>query len=192
MIVLTPLLIEEKISHAEYSKISMRAIIATTNREPNWWDEALARLGGLINKDTKALNERAARVIATTDAIRYTQPGGTVTTRVQVARERVLLTVEDNGPGIPDALRERVFERFYRIEDGDSGGSGLGMPIVREFAARIGATVSLRTPPRGVGLAVDVSFERAPARADEAGSLLDPPSAAATHLGDYPESSRPP
>jgi two-component system sensor histidine kinase TctE len=126
------------------------------------------------------------------NAIRYTQPGGTVTTRVQVARERVLLTVEDNGPGIPDALRERVFERFYRIEDGDSGGSGLGMPIVREFAARIGATVSLRTPPRGVGLAVDVSFERAPARADEAGSLLDPPSAAATHLGDYPESSRPP
>jgi hypothetical protein len=75
MILLTPLLIEEKISHAEYSKISMRAIIATTNREPNWWDEALARLGGLINKDTKALNERAARVIATSDAIRYTQLG---------------------------------------------------------------------------------------------------------------------
>ena len=53
----------------------MRAIIATTNRKPNWWDEALNRIGELFQEDTKALNERAARVIATSDVIRYAQLG---------------------------------------------------------------------------------------------------------------------
>jgi len=108
------------------------------------------------------------------NAIRYTQPGGVVTTRLGTRGEQVVLTVEDNGPGIPEALRERVFERFYRIDDRDSGGSGLGMPIVREFAARIGATVALRTPPGGVGLAVDIAFARArPAAAEATGDRAD-------------------
>jgi two-component system, OmpR family, sensor histidine kinase TctE len=95
------------------------------------------------------------------NAIRYTLPGGVVTTKLRRDGARVVLTVEDNGPGIPQALRERVFERFFRINDGDSGGSGLGMPIVREFASRIGASVALRTPESGRGLAVDVTFEAA-------------------------------
>jgi two-component system sensor histidine kinase TctE len=94
------------------------------------------------------------------NAIRYTPPGGIVTTRLQADDAQVVLTVEDNGPGIPEDLRGRVFERFYRIDDSDSSGSGLGLPIVREFAARLGATVTLRTPSGGTGLAVDVRFER--------------------------------
>ncbi|SEB22580.1 sensor histidine kinase [Variovorax sp. YR216] len=93
------------------------------------------------------------------NAIRYTRPGGIVTTRLQARGPQLVLTVEDNGPGIPEALRGRVFERFYRIHDGDSGGSGLGLPIVQEFVARMGARLEMRTPAGGIGLAVDVIFD---------------------------------
>ena len=59
-----------------------------------------------------------------------------VTSRINVSPSRVTLVVEDNGPGIPPTECERVFVRFYRIHGGDSGGCGLGLPIVREFALR--------------------------------------------------------
>jgi len=61
-------------------------------------------------------------------------------------RDSVLLTVTDDGPGIPEAERERVFDRFYRVEASrsrESGGSGLGLPIVREIVRSHGGTVRL-------------------------------------------------
>ena len=97
------------------------------------------------------------------NAIRYTPPGGIVTTRVAVAAGTVTLTVEDNGPGIPEAERGRVLERFYRIDDRDSDGCGLGLAIVREFCSQLGAPLRLRTAAGGTGLAVDVVFRRAEA-----------------------------
>jgi two-component system sensor histidine kinase TctE len=92
------------------------------------------------------------------NAIRYTPAMGVVTCRISVTPTGVTLTVEDNGPGIPESERERVFERFYRIDDSDSDGCGLGLSIVKEFAGGLGAVVALRTPHSGVGLAVDVLF----------------------------------
>jgi two-component system sensor histidine kinase TctE len=100
------------------------------------------------------------------NAIRYTQPGGIVTTRVVVARDTVTLTVEDNGPGIPESERGRVLERFYRIDDRDSDGCGLGLAIVKEFCSQLGARLHLRTAATGAGLAVDVVFDRPVARAE--------------------------
>ena len=90
------------------------------------------------------------------NALRYTQAGGTVTVHL----EHVQLSVEDNGPGVPPEQRERVFERFYRLNNRDSGGCGLGLPIVRQFAEDIGAKVSLETPASGAGLAAVVRFQR--------------------------------
>lgn len=103
-----------------------------------------------------ALREIAMNLVD--NAIRYTQRGGVVTTRISLSPEAVTLVVEDNGPGIAPSERERVFERFYRIHDGDSAGSGLGLPIVREFASRIAAGVELRTSASGQGLTVEVRF----------------------------------
>jgi two-component system sensor histidine kinase TctE len=100
------------------------------------------------------------------NAIRYTQPGGVVTTRIVVAPGAVTLTVEDDGPGIAHGERERVFERFYRIDDRDSDGCGLGLAIVKEFTTRLGGRVTLRTPDSGRGIAVDVVL---PAPASPAG-----------------------
>jgi len=110
-----------------------------------------------------ALREIAMNLVD--NAIRYTQPGGVVTSRIVVLPQAVALVVEDNGPGIAPEQRERVFERFYRINDGDSGGCGLGLPIVREFASRMGATVALGAPPAGRGLSVTVTFRAAAAAA---------------------------
>ena len=80
-------------------------------------------------------------------ALRYTPPGGHVTVRVRLAGPQVLLDVEDSGPGIAPAERERVFDRFYRVLGAAEGGSGLGLAIVREIAQKHGATVSIHENP---------------------------------------------
>ena len=67
------------------------------------------------------------------------------------------LQVDDAGPGIPPAERERVFDRFYRRGSGDEAGSGLGLAIVRSVAERHGAAVALGDSPLG-GLRVTVRF----------------------------------
>jgi signal transduction histidine kinase len=70
-----------------------------------------------------------------------------------------LISVSDDGPGIPAADRERVFDRFTRLDDArarDAGGSGLGLAIVRELVRRHGGTVVLRGTSPPPGLRVDV------------------------------------
>jgi two-component system sensor histidine kinase TctE len=91
------------------------------------------------------------------NALRYTPAGGVVTVSVLREEERVLLRVEDNGPGIPPEDRKRVFERFCRLHPGDSQGSGLGLAIVKELATALGAGIQLEDPPEGTGLVVTVT-----------------------------------
>jgi signal transduction histidine kinase len=70
-----------------------------------------------------------------------------------------MISVSDDGPGIPAADRERVFDRFTRLDDArarDAGGSGLGLAIVRELVRRHGGTVALRGASPAPGLRVDV------------------------------------
>ena len=101
------------------------------------------------------------------NALRYTPAGGTVTARVLRAGTGVMLEVEDTGPGIAEAERARVFDRFYRVLGTDVEGSGLGLAIVREIAEQHGAQVSIHTPPRAQdatlpGLLLRVRFTRTP------------------------------
>jgi signal transduction histidine kinase len=80
---------------------------------------------------------------------------------------RVLVEVDDDGPGIPEADRERVFERFVRLDDArarDDGGSGLGLAIVAELVAAHGGTVAIAPSPLG-GARLEVTLPR----------LADPP-----------------
>jgi signal transduction histidine kinase len=74
----------------------------------------------------------------------------------------VLLEVDDDGPGVPEADRERVFERFVRLDDArarDDGGSGLGLAIVAELAKAHGGTVAVASSPLG-GARVEVTLPR--------------------------------
>ncbi|MGK5025646.1 sensor histidine kinase N-terminal domain-containing protein [Janthinobacterium sp. RB2R34] len=82
------------------------------------------------------------------NALRYTPAGGSVTVRVRSTAEQAILEVEDTGPGIPQAERSHVFERFYRILGSNVDGSGLGLAIVREIAQQHGAEVDIFHNPR--------------------------------------------
>ena len=75
----------------------------------------------------------------------------------------VVLTVDDDGRGVPSSERERVFERFVRLEEGrdrDSGGTGLGLAIVAEIASAHAATVAVADSPLG-GARFEVRFHSA-------------------------------
>jgi signal transduction histidine kinase len=76
---------------------------------------------------------------------------------------RAVLTVADDGPGIPADERERVFERFARLDDArdrDAGGTGLGLAIVRELLRRSDGSISLQDNPSGSGLVAVVHLAR--------------------------------
>jgi two-component system sensor histidine kinase TctE len=94
------------------------------------------------------------------NALAYTQPGGSVTVRTLARGEETILEVEDNGPGIPESEREKVFERFYRITATGGEGCGLGLSIVAEIAERHGGRVELTVPPAGRGTLMRAVFPR--------------------------------
>ena len=77
------------------------------------------------------------------NAIRYAGAGHAVTVRVRPDGAKVSVEVEDNGPGIAEVDRERVFERFVRATH-DGNGCGLGLAIVKEIVGRHGGTITLR------------------------------------------------
>jgi len=103
------------------------------------------------------------------NAIKYTPAGGTVDIELRripaeakvkgaAGPGRVLLSVEDSGPGIPPDERERVFSRFYRVPGSQAGGSGLGLAIIKSIAERHGAVLTLDTSERLGGLKINIDF----------------------------------
>jgi two-component system sensor histidine kinase QseC len=92
------------------------------------------------------------------NAIRYTNENGKVLVKVFKNDKNLILEVRDNGPGIPEELQERVFERFFRILGTKSSGSGLGLAIVKQICDLHGAKVELSKPPEGTGLIIHVFF----------------------------------
>ncbi len=97
------------------------------------------------------------------NAVKYTPAAGRVDVSLQLVQGRLVLSVEDSGPGIAADERERVFDRFYRASDAASEtGSGLGLAIVQVIAARHGATLELGQSERLGGLRVSVMFPASP------------------------------
>lgn len=106
------------------------------------------------------------------NALRHGPPGTAVQVRVAADGDDAVLTVDDGGPGIPEADRAQAFERFWRrappADDGgapeDGGGSGLGLAIVRNVADRHGGRLRLLDSPLG-GLRAELRLPRAEAAA---------------------------
>ncbi|EPR43089.1 integral membrane sensor signal transduction histidine kinase [Desulfovibrio sp. X2] len=101
------------------------------------------------------------------NALRYTPEGGLVDVRLSPSPEGTRVEVADSGPGIPEELLERVFDRFFRIEGTSEEGSGLGLSLVRRIAERHGASVRLANRSTG-GLAARVLFRAEAAAAPHA------------------------
>jgi signal transduction histidine kinase len=111
-----------------------------------------------------------ARVIGNLldNAQRHAQDG--VVVRVERRGDRIVLTVADDGSGVPAAERERIFERFVRLDDArarDEGGAGLGLAIARDVARRHGGTLTAGEAPSG-GALFELSLPAAPVLAPHA------------------------
>jgi signal transduction histidine kinase len=94
------------------------------------------------------------------NAIKYNVEDGEVLLSVHGEGDRVLLTVDDTGIGIPEADREQIFSRFYRVDKARSrasGGSGLGLSIVHDAVVSLGGTIQV-SPREPRGTRFSVSF----------------------------------
>ncbi|MCI0504935.1 MAG: ATP-binding protein [Gammaproteobacteria bacterium] len=94
------------------------------------------------------------------NAIRYTPAGGTVTVTITEEHRHRHLIVEDSGPGIPETEYEKVFKRFYRVNEGNNEGTGLGLAMVQRIIEIHRAAIQFGKSRYG-GLKVDVCFAQA-------------------------------
>ena len=96
------------------------------------------------------------------NAIKYNHRGGRVTARVENSGDYGILTVSDTGMGIPENHRERIFERFYRVDKSHSkevGGTGLGLSIVKHAVQILHANLELSSTP-GEGTVIRILFPK--------------------------------
>jgi signal transduction histidine kinase len=115
-----------------------------------------------VAADAEALRTLLRNLID--NAVQHSPAGGRVDVAVEPGSDSTgaRLLVSDEGPGIPEAERARVFDRFYRRAGNPSPGSGLGLAIVRTIADAHHASVTLEDNPQGRGLRVRVSFPPGP------------------------------
>jgi two-component system OmpR family sensor kinase len=128
--------------------------------------EAAAELGPMAEAHELTVDPRPAFVDGAHDelhrlalnlmenALRHTPPGTRVRAAVGIQADEVVLVVEDDGPGVPAAVRDRIFERFVRGEGDRGSSSGLGLSIVRAVADSHGGTVTLEDAHPGASFVV--------------------------------------
>jgi signal transduction histidine kinase len=88
------------------------------------------------------------------NAVRYGPDGQTVKVTTESTNGTWHLTVEDQGKGIPETERERIFEPYYRLKRdarGEKGGSGIGLAVVRGLVEKHGGRVTVSDPSTGHG-----------------------------------------
>jgi len=133
----------ERVRHRHAPTVVEKKITLTTHLEP---------LVGLIVGDQNRLEQALQNLVA--NAVRHTPEGGAVTVTALTDGQTVTLRVDDTGPGIPEDQRQRVFDRFYKVDESRAGthvpsGSGLGLSIVQAIVTRHGGTVSAANGPGG-------------------------------------------
>ena len=172
--------VERIARHAERLTVLVRDVLTLSRLEQGAWEVHpaeldLAELGRqLVDEHQSAASERQVRIQLETpdrlpavsdrellhqllgnlvsNAVRYNRTGGTVTVRLAADGDHLRLVVADTGIGIPAEHRERVFERFYRIDahrSRASGGTGLGLAIVKQQVDALQGTIGLESSPDG-------------------------------------------
>lgn len=119
-------------------------------------DQQAPSAAGSVVGDAEALRVLLGNLVD--NALRYSPIGSRVDVVIGSSAGLPQIEVIDEGPGIPDAERERVFERFYRLSGSAAGGSGLGLSIVRQIADAHRASLNLGSGPDGRGLRVTLRF----------------------------------
>ncbi len=112
----------------------------------------------LLHAEKDLIDELLYNLVS--NAVRYNVKGGKVFIRTGLENGRPLLVVEDTGIGIPKEHRDRVFERFYRVDKSrskSSGGTGLGLAIVKHIVSQHDAHLALESK-EGKGTKIIVKF----------------------------------
>jgi two-component system sensor histidine kinase TctE len=109
-----------------------------------------------VNGNARLLDDLLSNLVD--NALKYTPSGGHVTVRSGYEDGAPFVEVEDDGPGIPEAERPRVRERFYRMPGSPADGCGLGLAIVDEIARQHSARLSIETGTEGRGARMKVLF----------------------------------
>lgn len=139
-------------------------------------EEVLADLEPLAQEKNIKLIEKCEKIIMTgsdiliyrlvynlvENAIKYNHPGGQVTVISYQNEKHIYLSVEDTGNGIPEELRERVFDPFFRVDKSRSrelGGVGLGLALVHEIVRVHDGNIAIKSNPAG-GTIFEVVFTK--------------------------------
>ncbi len=104
----------------------------------------------LIRADYDKIYECVYNLVV--NAINYTPEGGHIEARVEFRDDKCIISVEDDGPGIPDSEKLKVFDRFYRLDDSrarDTGGTGLGLAITKEAVLLHKGTIHIEDSQSG-------------------------------------------
>jgi len=133
-------------------RLRERSIKVNVTEEP-------AGAGIEVRGDRRRLGSLVSNLVD--NAVLHAPAGSTIEVALRRSAGGVSLAVVDEGPGIPVALRERVFESYYRIPGSTGSGSGLGLAIVREIARAHGAHVEIADGAGGRGTRVTVRFHPA-------------------------------
>lgn len=124
------------------SEVSTSLAILAEERNQRLAIEGPASL--MVTVDRLVLREAIANLVD--NAIKYSPPGATIHVRVRVERGQAVLEIEDQGPGIPREHRDRIFDRFFRVDEGrsrDRGGTGLGLAIAKWAVEVNGGRISV-------------------------------------------------
>lgn len=114
----------------------------------------------MVNVDGPRLLQVLGNLLS--NAIKFSPTGDTVELHVEVDDACTRISVVDNGPGVPEAFRDRLFERFTQADSSDSralGGSGLGLAIAKEMIERMGGSIHYR-PAAGGGACFSIELPR--------------------------------
>jgi signal transduction histidine kinase len=110
-------------------------------------DFRLQAIDGTLDVDPARLTQVMRNLVR--NAVAHTKPGDLVTIAASAEDDRLQIAVSDSGPGIPADQLERIFERFYRLDDGRvrRQGGGLGLAIARAIVEAHGGTITAESPP---------------------------------------------
>jgi len=109
-----------------------------------------------IEGDKNALGIMVGNLL--NNAILYTETGGKVQVSLSKTPDGATLRIADNGPGIPEEEKTRIFDRFYRIVGTNATGSGLGLSIVKTIAQRHNGTITVDKGLDDTGTAFNIVF----------------------------------
>jgi signal transduction histidine kinase len=129
------------------------------------WACALEGPDATVTTDASRCQQVFGNLVA--NALKYTPERGEVQVAGRVEGPRWVVSVTDNGPGIPAEHHERVFEPFYRLARDEKSrieGNGLGLAICRELVSQLGGTLTLHSSPEaGTRIVVDLPMDAPPA-----------------------------